>query len=349
MSLPSSSDVDDLATSILGDTPAIRLVREQIRSVARFADVSVLVLGETGTGKELVAEAIHRLTPSAGTAPFIAINCAAIPESLFESEVFGHEAGSYTGARGVRLGLLEAAAGGTVFLDEIGEMSATLQPKLLRVLETRAFRRVGSNQWLPLSARVVAATNRRVLTEQSLRTDLRYRLAGFTINLPPLRERLADVDTLAREFLRSFAERHQLREARISPDALDALRQQPWPGNVRELRAVVEHAAIASHTGNVGLDDVATALYRSPSRPSNVVSPPSDARHFVVRNPEPRRDSTPSPGATLNFARVALRDVEREAIRQALAANAGNLSRTARQLRIARSTLREKLRKYGLQ
>lgn len=329
-SLP-NPEGEDAASRILGETPAIQLLRDQIRNVARFRDVSVLVLGETGTGKELVAEAIHEVG-SAPDSPFVAINCAAIPEHLFESELFGHEAGAYTGARSARAGLFESAAGGTVFLDEIAEMPAVLQPKLLRALESRRFRRVGANRDLPLRARVVSATHRVVLDPRGngLRPDLYYRLAGFTLSLPALRARIPDIDVLARAFLASFRERHGAGPTGFSNRALEMLHAHAWPGNVRELRLTVEHAAIVARDSVITGPEISVALGHQPalreSRP-----PPS--------NRPPQRISVPDGG---------LRDLERDLILRAFAESERNVSRTARRLGIPRSTLRARLRRYGV-
>ncbi|HTU63775.1 MAG TPA: sigma 54-interacting transcriptional regulator, partial [Polyangiales bacterium] len=178
-----SATREDAASNVLGETPGIRTVREQIRTVARFRDLPVMIMGETGTGKELIAQAIHALSDNHG--PFVPVNCSAIPEALFESELFGHEAGAFTGARGARAGLFETAGSGTLLLDELGEMPSLLQPKLLRAIEARTFRRIGGNKDLPFRARIVSATHRKIGGKDSLvRSDLYYRLAGFTITTP---------------------------------------------------------------------------------------------------------------------------------------------------------------------
>lgn len=334
LKLPPCAMDPDPTRRIVGDSPEVRLIRQEIRNVARFPDVSVLVLGETGTGKELVAEAIHALSCPPGR-PFVAINCAAIPEHLFESELFGHEAGAYTGARGLKLGLLESAAGGTVFLDEIAEMPESLQPKLLRALESRRFRRVGSNRDVPLQARVVSATQRIALDrgKGSLRPDLYYRLAGFTLALPPLRDRPNDIDVLARTFLAAFRARHPGCPLTFTERALETLHAHFWPGNVRELKMVVEHAVILANDDVVTAADVSVALRHQPARrpPSSI---PPAAR------PELRRvDSVPGRG---------LRELERELILKAFEQNGRNVSRAARALGLPRTTLRARLKRYGV-
>ena len=355
VTLPKPGDPADF---ILGHTPSIHLVREQIRSVARFHDVSVLVLGETGTGKELVAQAIHSLT-AAGDSPIVALNCAAIPAELFESELFGHEAGAYTGARGARIGLLESAGDGTVFLDEIGEMPRPLQAKLLRALETRTFRRIGSNANIPFRARVVSATNRGAAgwRDASVRSDLLYRLAGFTILLPPLRERAADIEELASAFLQAFSARHGVEPKRMSQGALDGLQGHTWPGTVRELRSVVEQAAILASGGVIGAVETAAVLGGAarqrgtslPPKPHVVtLSPPPPSSRAPLPRPSSHAESSqPAPLSARPTKAGSLRDVERAMIQQAFSESGRNLSRAAKLLAIPRSTLRDKLRKYG--
>ncbi|HEX7603261.1 MAG TPA: sigma-54 dependent transcriptional regulator [Polyangiaceae bacterium] len=340
--LPSPIDLDG-PDAILGGTPVIHLVRDQVRAVAPYHDVSVLILGETGTGKELVAQSIHRLGKEPSL-PFVALNCAAIPEHLFESELFGHEAGAYTGARAARVGLLEAAEGGTVFLDEIAEMPIQIQPKLLRVLETRTFRRLGSNRDVTLKARVISATNRGLagFSRAHLRADLLYRLAGFTITLPSLRERVADIDLLAHSFLRAFRERHGATPLRFSRPALELLQAQAWPGNVRELRALVEHSAILAKDDPISDADIHRSLARLPRA------------RMSTRPPAPLPDARSETGIVISEVVPAssprssgLRDVERDMILAAYEQSAKNLSRAAKSLAIPRSTLRDKLRRYG--
>lgn len=325
-------DAPLLATdAILGDAPSMRAVREQIRTVARYRDLSVLITGETGTGKELVAQAVHGSSETDG--PFVPVNCAAIPEQLFESELFGHDAGSFTGARGARAGLFEMAAAGTLFLDEIGELPSALQPKLLRALETRSFRRVGGNRDIPFHARVISATHRPLTGfESSLRSDLYYRLAGFTITTPSLRDRVSDLDTLALHFLDDFNERYGA-YIEFSPRALEALHAYDWPGNVRELRAVVQQAAVLSSADRVGVAELMAAL--RDRRPVNKSTQDEAPRSIPV---------TPS----LTTTRAPLREVERRTIVDTWVASGNNLSAAARVLGLPRTTLRGRLRKYGM-
>ncbi|HEY4016883.1 MAG TPA: sigma-54 dependent transcriptional regulator [Polyangiaceae bacterium] len=314
--------------NILGQSQAIRAIRDQIRTVARYRDLSVLITGETGTGKELVAQSIH--AASATNAPFVPVNCAALPEPLFESELFGHEAGAFTGARGARAGLFEAAANGTLFLDEIGELPASLQPKLLRALESRAFRRIGSSRDLPFRARVISATHRSLLgADPALRSDLYYRLAGFTIAIPALRDDISDIEILAQHFLSEFSLRYGL-ELTLSPHALAALHAHDWPGNVRELRAVVEQAAVLAPGDRIGVAELMMA--------------------FRDRQPCARREGVEAAasGVMLAGASHSLRDMERHAIQETWTSSGHNLSAAARVLGLPRTTLRDRLRKYGL-
>jgi DNA-binding NtrC family response regulator len=326
-----SSGAWSLENTILGESSEMQRVRDQVRSVARFNDISVLILGETGTGKELVAEAIHHL--SCPEQPNIAINCAAIPEPLFESELFGHTVGAFTGARSSRAGLLEEAADGTVLLDEVGELPPHLQPKLLRVLETKRFRRLGGASDLDFRGRVISATNRALDEELTmLRSDLYFRLAGFTIVTPPLRDRPADIGVLVARFLASFSERYPGAPTKLALSAAELLRAYDWPGNVRELRSVVEHAAMLSRGPIIDATDVKTALRER--------SQSTAAQLKRQSGGYPRGDTVSVPPSG------TLRDLERQAILEAFEASDGNLSLAARKLGIPRSTLRDKLKRY---
>ena len=237
-------DVPD-ASLAPGRDPAMAAILAQATLAAR-SPISVLILGETGVGKEVMARAIHRLSPRAG-GPFLALNCAALPESLLESELFGHEKGAFTGALGARAGLFEAAEGGTVFIDEVGDMPASVQVKLLRVLEERRVLRVGARASRPVDVRFVSATNRDLEAEiarGTFRQDLYFRLNGLALTLPPLRRRVSEIAPLATEFAAQASRQLDRPAPAISPEALALLLRHPWPGNIRELRNTVELSLI---------------------------------------------------------------------------------------------------------
>jgi transcriptional regulator with GAF, ATPase, and Fis domain len=253
-------------SELVGETPQIGQVKEFIARVAR-GDSTVLIRGESGTGKELVARAIHRQSPR-GERPFVAINCAAIPESLLESELFGHEKGAFTGAAVTRKGKLEVVEDGTLFLDEIGEMAPLLQAKLLRVLQQREFERVGGNRCLTFAARVLAATNRNLETaikSGEFRQDLYYRLNVVSITVPPLREHRQDIPLLALHFAAKYAVKSKRPFKGISRDARKLLMNYSWPGNVRELENAIEHAIVLGLTEEILPEDLPTALLEEQS------------------------------------------------------------------------------------
>ncbi len=244
-------------TGIIGESPAIQEVLVKIEQMAPVTS-TVLIEGESGTGKELVARGIHDLSPRRGQA-FIAVNCAALPETLLESELFGHEKGAFTGAAERRLGRFELADGGTIFLDEVGEMAPATQVKLLRVLEDRSFFRVGGTQPIKVDVRVIAATNRSLKEAVALgrfRDDLYYRLNVLAIYLPPLRERRADIPLLVRTFIAEFAKLHDRAFHGITPEALQILVDADWPGNVRQLRNLIESMVVLAPEGQIQPADV---------------------------------------------------------------------------------------------
>ena len=248
-------------TGLYGESEPVREVLVKVEQMAPVSS-TVLIEGESGTGKELVARAIHRLSPRRAK-PFIAVNVGALPETLLESELFGHEKGAFTGAAERRIGRFELAHQGTLFLDEIGEIPQSTQVKLLRVLEERELTRVGGTQTIPVDVRVVAATNRslREQVERGIfRSDLYYRLNVLSIYLPPLRERRDDIVLLVRRFVQEFSEQHDREFRGISPDALQALVSYSWPGNVRELRNLVESMVVLAHGREIGLADIPVAL-----------------------------------------------------------------------------------------
>jgi transcriptional regulator with PAS, ATPase and Fis domain len=306
---------------ILGEHGSIEALRREVALLAGRRDICVLVHGETGVGKDLVAQALHELDGSSG--PFVELNCAAISPSLFESEVFGHEAGSFTGAAGAKPGILELADLGTVFLDELGDLPGPLQPKLLRVLEQRSFRRVGGTRPRSFDARIISATNQPidVVGGGSVRADLYYRLAGHVIEVPPLRDRGDDVVLLAQHFVEQTCARHGRPPASLAPQTLTVLRAHAWPGNLRELQSVMEHAVVAAIDG----------VIRPVHLPARILGGAS------------RR------GPASGVATIApLHQVEREHLARAIAHFGGNLAAAARALELSRTTLRERLRRHGL-
>jgi len=287
-------------------------------------DVSVIVTGESGTGKELVARSIHRLSARAER-PFVAVNAAAIPDTLIESEVFGHERGAFTGAVGTRPGCFEQAHGGTLFLDEIAEMPMPLQPKLLRVLADGRVRRLGGNHEFEFDVRVVVATNRNPLQavkEGKLREDLFYRLNVFSIALPPLRERPDDVPLLAQRFIKEFNAKHRTAIEGISDDAAEELKKYPWPGNVRELRNVIERAVVLTKAD--WIDTAVLPPYIRSSTPSN---------HKLV----------------LDVGNTTMADAERELIIRTLEKTGNNKAEAARQLGVDVKTIYNKLKAYNIE
>jgi len=265
--------IDPAEAGIVGESPAVHKLVQMIARVAP-REISVLVLGESGTGKELVARALHRLSPRAAK-PFVAINCAALTDTLLESELFGYEKGAFTGAVSQKKGKLETAEGGTVFLDEIGELASPLQAKLLRVLQQREFERVGGTRTVPLDVRVIAATNRELAAEVkhgAFREDLYHRLNVVALRVPPLRERLTDVMPLARQFLERASVRCRRRVGGISPEAERLLTSYPWPGNVRELENAIERAVVLGQSEILLPEDLPEVISDSHAAPATAGS-----------------------------------------------------------------------------
>ena len=314
---------------LVGGSPAWIEVFKAIGRVAR-TDVSVLLQGESGTGKEVVAKAIHD-NSLRRSKPFIVINCAALPPELMESELFGHERGAFTGALAQKLGKFQAAAGGSVFLDEIGELPLALQPKLLRVLQEHAFERVGGTRSLEADFRVIAATNRKLeeeVEEKNFRADLYYRLQAFTIQLPPLRARRSDILPLAEYFLGRFAARNGVKVPGMSEGAIVALQQYPFPGNVRELEHMMDRAAI--QTG--GLPITAECIRRLEPTVGNEESVAFD-QHAASRLP----------------FHDAIAAWERHLLQTALKETQGNKSDAARKLGMNRRLLYDKITQLGIE
>ena len=319
---------------IVSVSPAMK---EAVRLVERVApsDASVLITGESGTGKELIAQAIHRLSNRANSS-FIDLNCAAFQEALLESELFGYEAGAFSGAKGRKLGLIELSDGGTLFLDEITELPAQLQAKLLRAIETRTFFRVGGVRKVEVDVRIVAATNRNldsVVSDGTFRADLLYRVNGFQISMAPLRERPEDVEPLATYLLQQVGGGTP---PTLTPEALDALRSYSWPGNVRQLKNCMERAVILSNNGRITLAEL----------------PPEVARPSVtmpVMISSPAAGSAGESTASVASSPASLRDMERQQILAALEQTGWHRGKTAEVLGISPSTLYRRLRDYDLE
>jgi len=313
---------------IVGESAPIREAIELARNVARSGATSVLVLGESGVGKELFARAIHGESPRS-KGPFMEINCAAIPRELLESELFGHEKGAFTDATQQRIGLFEASEHGSVFLDEVGELPLTLQAKLLKFLDSKIVRRVGGTRDIAVDVRILAATNRALVDEVRqgrFREDLYYRLNVVPIEIPPLRERQGDATLLARLFVERVG-RKLGKKVRLIPSAEREIGRYPWPGNVRELMNVIERAVLLARTEDIGPDELAIPKIR------DRVSENFDLSDLGIR--------LPAEG-------ISLVAVEKVVIEEALARTHGNVVEAARLLRIGRGSLRCKMRRHGL-
>ena len=307
------------APRMIGGSPAFAKVLEQATLAAR-TDTRVLLTGESGTGKELLAAHIHAESPFAA-GPFVKVNCAAIPTELIESELFGHEKGSFTGATSARRGKFELADGGTLFLDECGDLHASSQAKLLRVLQEGEFHRVGGEQSIQVSVRVISATNRdlnEMVTQQKFREDLYYRLCVMPVRVPPLRERVEDIRPLAEYFLADFCARNNFHPKALLPDAVEILEHYAWPGNIRELRNVVERMAILA--------------------PNGAITAPSAPVELRMNRGAPRGN-----------LRETRESAEREHILRALQASDWNVSGAARALGMERTNLHKRLRALGIE
>jgi transcriptional regulator with PAS, ATPase and Fis domain len=321
-------------------------LRQLIRKVAH-TQATVLIQGESGTGKELVARALYRASTRA-SAPFIKVNCAAIPENLIESEFFGHERGAFTGALNKREGRFELAHGGTILLDEISEISPSVQAKLLRVLQERELERVGGNRTLKVDVRVIATTNRRLdesVEKKEFRQDLFFRLNVVPIHIPPLRERLDDVPLLAQEVVRRFSRKHGAQAHGLTPEALRALQAHHWPGNVRELQNVIERAVILC--ADCALLEPEHLGFAAPA--ATVSSPQSavPSQHLIVTNPQPTTPTVDSGLATSNGnGFLTMAEVEKRHILAALSRCQGNRTHAAKMLEISIRTLRNKLHEF---
>jgi DNA-binding NtrC family response regulator len=326
---------DDAFSSIIGRSPALAEAMLVARRVASRGGTNVLLVGETGTGKEIFSRAVHYAGPNPD-APFVAVNCAAIPAPLLESELFGYERGAFTDAKQKKLGLLELATEGTLILDEVSSLPLDLQPKLLRAIEERRVRRVGGFDEIEIRCRVIAATNESIedlVADGAFREDLFYRLNVLRIHLPPLRERTGDVIRLAEHFLGEIAAAQGLPPVRLTPAAEVALEMHDWPGNVRELRNVLERALVMSDGNQI--------------TPAHLILDRRRHRPVEVADGAEERDA-----AALSIAVPAegrsLRSVEAELVRMTLVITDGNKTRAARILGISRPTLHKKIGDYGI-
>ena len=312
---------------IIGSSPGMQGLFRTMRQVAG-TDVTVLITGESGTGKELVARALHQ-NSRRSKASLVTLNCASLPESLLESELFGHERGAFTGANARKIGYIEYAQGGTLFLDEVGDMPLTTQVKMLRVLEAREINRLGSNEPIPVDIRVVAATNKNLLEEVAagrFREDLYFRLKVVSLELPALRERTVDIPPLSEAFLSELAEEHRTQVKGISPEVMRVLQAQPWPGNVRELRNVIENMVVTGTHEILQVSDL-----------------PADLAGAEV----PEAVLSPAPFDTWLAGRTA-REVEKEHIQATLELVGGHRKQAAQLMGIGERTLFRKIKEYDL-
>jgi DNA-binding NtrC family response regulator len=327
--------------AIVGNSRAMQSVYKEIGRLAAIP-VTVLIRGDTGTGKELVARALYQYSDRAKN-PFIVVNCAAIPETLLESELFGHEQGAFTGATARRIGRFEQANSGTIFLDEIGDMTMSTQAKLLRVLQEKTIQRVGGKETITVDVRILAATHRDLeaaIRENQFREDLYYRLNVAVITVPPLRDRREDVPALVRYFLQRYGSEFGALNAAMSAEAIQFLQQQPWAGNVRELENVIRKSLLQARGFTIGPDEVRAALMQTklprPAVDQTLASYISDLLARAVR------------GELENVSDAVTEAIERELYAQAIQLAQGNQAKAAKWLGVSRPTMREKLTLYGL-
>jgi DNA-binding NtrC family response regulator len=313
-------DLEQPFGEIIGQSPSMQQVFKLIKKVAK-TDANVLILGENGTGKELVARAIHRQSPRSENV-FITVDLGAISENLFESELFGHKKGAFTDAKADRAGRFEVASGGSLFLDEIGNLSLPLQAKLLSALQTRHIQRVGSNELINVDIRLVCATNMplyEMVKENQFRQDLLYRINTVEIQLPPLRERQKDIPILAEHFLTTYAKKYQKGTLSINEKTIQQLQAYPWPGNIRELRHAVERAVILADNQELSIHD------------------------FILQGTGDQKSTTEGEPHTYN-----LEELERWAIQRALVKHTGNISKAAEEVGLTRAAFYRRMAKYEL-
>lgn len=303
---------------ILGTSRQIREILEKVERIAG-TPVNVLITGETGTGKELIAKAIH-YNSDRSEKPFVALNCSAIPETIFESEIFGIERGVATGVE-KRMGKVEQASGGTIFLDEIGDMPKSSQSKILRVIEERELERVGGRKAIPVDIRIIAATNqdlKKEVKKRNFREDLFYRLNVINLHMPPLRERKDDIPLLLNSFMEEYSRKLGKKKMHFSPEVTEHLKEYPWPGNVRELENEVERAVVLAYSGTIAINDLSGGL-----------------RNFIK-------------GESTAENQLHVKESEKRLIKKALAESGGNKTEAAKKLGVSREGLRKKIKRYGL-
>jgi DNA-binding NtrC family response regulator len=344
--------------SLVIQSPAMKKIHELVERVAP-GDISVLILGDTGVGKEVLAEQVHRASPRRDR-PFLRLNCAALSESLLESELFGHERGAFTGAHQAKAGLLETAQGGTVFLDEIGELPMAMQVKLLRVLEERQVWRVGGVKPRSIDVRFVAATNRDLEAEiekGTFRQDLFFRLNGISLQIPPLRERIEEIEHLARDFIDVVAAQQGKPAPELARDALELMLNYSWPGNIRELRNAIERAVLLSGNDMIRREHfpvekmsatVSTPLSQPPELPSPPPVPAGSEHSFGETLIPPAGEAPTADMSMGERLRAQVKEVERQHIIDALSRCGGNQTRAAKELGISRRTLISRLEEYNI-
>ncbi len=318
--------------SLIGSSPPMEKIYSLIEKIAQ-TDVSVLIMGESGTGKEMVAKEIHSRSRVKSGA-FVALNCAAMPEELIESELFGHEKGAFTGASARRIGKFEIADKGTLFLDEIGDMSPKTQAKVLRVLEEKKFQRLGSNEELSTDARIISATNKQLPDEvkaQRFREDLYYRLCVVAMNLPPLRERKTDIPSLAQTFCNRFGIAYKGSPLGLSREVIRVFLEYDWPGNIRQLKNILEQAVVLTDSGEITLDVISEEIISKPQ----------------IKQKIPQEVDLVSVSMSLGF-RDAKRDFEKKYIERCLEQTSGNITQAAALLDMHRQSLQHKIKELGL-
>jgi DNA-binding NtrC family response regulator len=320
---------------IVGDSNVMKKIIQEAKKIARIDTTTILLLGESGTGKDFFAHAIHNESPRKAK-PFVTINCSSLPETLLESELFGHEQGAFTDAKKLKKGLFEMAEGGTIFLDEIGEINQATQVKLLGVLENRTIKRVGGTTNIPVEIRIIAATNKNLtksIEDKSFREDLYYRLKVFQIIIPPLRDHKEDINAMTNHFVKLFNVQFGKHVSQIDSAAKEMLERYNWPGNIRELRNVIERAVILESTKTLQKENL----------PSEIIQPLKEK----VRNISEENITISSEPYRLPDG-ISLYDMEKQTIRQILVRSNFNQSKAARLLGITRDTLRYKIKKYKL-